>query len=191
MQWLPRVRVWLVRHPLVYWAVVVAAATVVVVGVSGAIAGIDRRRTAWGHTVRVWVVTGDTPSGGTVDAEPRDYPVAMVPAAALTSAPRGALARHPLARGEVLVTGDIAAGGLAALVPDGWVALSVPADHAGHVTAGAHVELFASGQLLAAGRVIATGDTSVVVAVESADAPGVAQAIGDGQVLIGLDAGDG
>jgi hypothetical protein len=114
----------------------------------------------------------------------RDYPAAMVPAAAVTSSPEGASSLQTVADGEVVVLGDVAASGVAARVPPGWLAIAVPARAGEHLVLGARVAAFSAGAQVSSGHIVAIDDQQVIVAVPAADAPALSQAIAGGTVLL-------
>jgi len=126
-----------------YWLVIGLCATAVWLNVSAAQARVADARHRWGTTREVWVASAAAAPGEPVIARTRDYPTAMVPSAAVTSLPADALAAHPLAAGEVLVTSDLAGP---ASVPSGWVVFAVPLDGAPSLVAGERVSIFGSGQ---------------------------------------------
>lgn len=111
----------------------------------------DAARRSWGATRPVAVATRDLAPGDTLDAgsfEVRTLPEAVVAPAALADPTPGAVVRQPVVAGEPLVPARLAPEGLtgtAALVPEGYRAVSVPAAPAGlpPVTVGDHVDVLA------------------------------------------------
>lgn len=95
-------------------------------------------------------------------ARPHDYPAAMVPSAAITTAPGDAVAAHAVAAGEVLVAADLAGP---SAVPAGWVVFAVPSEGAPALLAGDTVSLFGSGQLWCDGVVHSVDGERADVAV--------------------------
>jgi hypothetical protein len=177
MSLLPRVRLALARRPWLYWLAVGLCAAGVWFGVAGAQAQVAHARDGWGRTRRVWVADGDVAAGAAVHATAADYPVAMLPSSALTSAPGEAMAARSVADGEVLVADDLADD---RSTPTGWLAFAVPADGAPALLVGDHVAVFGSGERWCDGIVAAaTGavDGMVDVMVEVAVPPDCASAL--------------
>jgi hypothetical protein len=85
----------------------------------------------------------------------------------------------------VLVAADVDVAGTAGLVPPGWVAVPVP-QRSAVLAIGDAVAAFANGTRLADGIVVARDDEQVVVAVPPETAPGVAQAVPGGALVVGL-----
>ena len=187
MALLPRIRSLLARRPWIYWSfvAVLAAAGAAVVG--GAMGAVDARRAEWGTTRTVWVARHALAPGDAIDAEPRSYPLAMVPRTAVMTVDAGAVARHPLAAGEVIVGSDLGAQGAVALIPAGW--LAVPVANAPVVyRPGDEVSLLADGAVLSSGVVVDVDESAVMVAVPAPDAPGVGAAALAGTLVIALAA---
>jgi len=185
-----RVRLLLVRRPWVWWSAVGLTAVVVGIAVSGAVRRLDEQRRAWGERRTVWVASATVAPGETLLAEARTYPVAMIPAAAVTELPAAAVARQRVAAGEVVVGDDVTPAGTPGLVPRGWVAVPIP-QRSAVARVGDAVAAFADGRRLADGVVVATGEEHVVVAVPADAAAAVAQAVPGGAVVIGLLAAPG
>ncbi|MGB8860533.1 MAG: hypothetical protein WCC60_14835 [Ilumatobacteraceae bacterium] len=164
MHLLPRLRLLLARRPWIYWFLVGCCACVAWLAMASAADDAAQERSSWGTTRRVWVTHDVVTAGSRVDAVALDYPVAMVPAAALTAAPDG-VAAHSLAAGEVLVHGDIA--GDDGLTPDGWLVFAVPAEGGPALAAGDVVTVFGSGRQWCDGTVVgaSVGEGSAEVAV--------------------------
>ncbi|MFT3852924.1 MAG: hypothetical protein QM733_09325 [Ilumatobacteraceae bacterium] len=179
-----RVRLFLVRHPWVWWAAIAVVAIVVGVSVGGAVRRLDEERRSWGEPRQVWVAMADTAPGEPIVADARTYPVSMVPAGALDAPPAGA-ARQRIAAGEVIVADDVTTTGTPGLIPPGWVAVPVaqrsPVAHVGD-----EVAAFADGRHLADGVVVAVDADQVVVAIPAESAPAVTQAVPGGAVVVGL-----
>ena len=184
MHLLARLRLLLVRHPWVWWAAVVVAAVVIGVAVGGAVRRLDDERGAWGERRDVWVTTAAAAPGDPVVAERRSYPLAVVPADAVTERPTG-VAHQRLAAGEVLVAADVVATGVPGLVPPGWVGVPV-AQRASVAGVGDAVTAFADGRRLGDGIVVAADAEQVVIAVPADAAAAVAQAVPGGAVVVGL-----
>lgn len=185
MQLLPRIRSTLARHPLLWWATVGALAVLCGVLVAGAMRRVDEQRRAWGATRPVWVATAALAPGEPLEFERRDYPVAMLPSAAVTSSPVGAVAHQRVAAGEVIVAGDVSTGGLAGLIPPGSVAVAVPA-RASQFHVGDGIVAFANGERLANGQVVGVEAEQVLVAVPADAAPALTLALPAGAVVLAL-----
>lgn len=185
MQLLPRIRTTLARHPLLWWAAVGALAVLCGVLAAGALRRVDEARASWGTTRVVWVASAAAAPGDALVAERREYPVAMVPASAVTSSPAGAMARERIAGGEVIVAGHISLGGVAGLVPTGSVGVAVPL-RSPQLHTGDGVAAFANGQRLADGIVVRIDDDQVVLAIPADAAPGLTMAVPAGAVVLAL-----
>ena len=170
MRLLPRLRLLLARRPWLYWSAVGVCAAAVWASMSAAAAGVERERAAWGATQRVWVTDAALGAGEPISASAREYPTAMVPAAAVDMLPSG-VAAHPLSAGEVVVASDVA--GARGLLPFGWLVFAVPIDGSPTLGTGDAVAVFGSGQRWCDGVTVAVGDRSVEVGV----APDCAAAI--------------
>lgn len=174
------------RRPMLWWILIVALASVAAGFALRALQHVDAERRSWGDTEQVWVAGSDIAPGELLEAVVREYPVAIVPAAALRSAPGSVAARRHLGVGEILVADDITAPGTAALLPAGSVAIAVPIRAAAHLPVGADVVAFANGARLATGTVVAVDDEQVVIAVPADEAPALTLALPGGTVIVGL-----
>jgi len=192
MSVLARLRQRLARSPWIYWAVVAALAVVAAATVSRATSGIADARDAWGRPRRVVIATIDLAAGDPLAGAVRvaSVPEPLVPPSALDAdAPvDGAVARSPIAAGEMVVAVDVAApGGPQALTPAGWLAVPVAERVPSGARVGDRVEVASGGIVLAADGVVVVADQgggSVVVAVPATDAPMVAQAASGDAVLL-------
>jgi hypothetical protein len=115
------------RRRLGAWTLAIGVALVVRDITGDALA----ERVAWGRTVDVVVATAPVKPGeqfgGRVALRP--VPVALVPDAAVRTPPGGRRAAHPIGRGEVVTTADLAAvgsGPVAARLPEGTAGVMVP-----------------------------------------------------------------
>lgn len=180
-----RLRLVLVRRPWIWWLAVVVTAALAASAVASSVRRLDETRRSWGEQATVWVASSAASPGEALQVEGRTWPRAMIPPDAVTTAPLEAIARQHIGPGEVIVTGDVATGGLPGLVPPGWVAVPV-AQRSSVAHAGDAVAAYPDGQHLADGVVVAVGDDQVVVAVPADAAPAVTQAIPGGAVVIGL-----
>lgn len=158
----------------------------------------------YGTEGRAWVVRdelapGDVIGAGDVALEPR--PVAFVPESAVVEDPVGRRVSGDVAPGEVLTEQRLAGGdrrGAAALVPEGWRAVAVPAvDAALPVEVGQRVDVIAAGAGVdgaPAGAVVAedgvvvhvADDAVVTVAVTATAATRVVAALAGGYVALAL-----
>lgn len=153
--------------------------------------------TAW--VVRADLAPGDDIEAGDVVAEQR--PAALLPAGAVTDDPTGRRAAAIVRAGEVLVEHRLAGGdrrGAAALVPDGWRAVAVPAlEVALPVEVGQRVDVIAAvdpsgtgvvGRVVAEDGVVVhvADDDTVTVAVTPDQATRVVAALAAGHVALSL-----
>jgi hypothetical protein len=185
MRLLPRARTLLARHPVVWWAVVVALGVISGVSTAGALGRVDAARRSWGAGRAVWVASAAVAPGDPLVAERHVYPVAVVPASAVTSSPAGSAARERVAAGEVIVAADVDATGLAGLIPPGSVAIAV-ATASPQLHPGDGVAVFANGVRLADGMVVAVSSEQVVVAVPASAAAELAVAVPTNAVVLAL-----
>ena len=161
MSQLARLRRLLARRPWLYWAAVGAVALLIGLQVQAALAAVDHARRDWGTPVTVWVATAPAGRGDPILAEAREYPVAMVPAGALTGAPGGPAARA-VETGEILLASAVGAG---ADVDPAAVVVAVPSSAAPRLVVGDLVTLFGNGAAVCDGTVTATGGDTTEVAV--------------------------
>ena len=158
----------------------------------------------YGHQVTAWVVTAAVEPGaalgpGDVVAEAR--PASFVPSRSVTQDPVGRRATEALAVGEVVVEDRLAGGarrGAAALVPEGWRAVAVPALEAAlPVEVGQRVDVLAAHDPSGTGAVGTTvaqdgvvvhvaEDGTVTVAVTPSQATRVVSALAGGLVALAL-----
>lgn len=163
-------------------------------------AAVDR----YGRAASAWVVTrplepGDVVGDDDVVAETR--PASFLPSGAVTEDPVGRRATQVLHRGEVVVEHRLAGGdrrGAAALVPEGWRAVAVPALEAAlPVEVGQRVDVLAAldptgtgaiGSTVAEdGIVVHVGDDdTVTVAVTASQATRIVAALATGVVALAL-----
>ena len=162
MSLFPRLRWALARRPWLYWLFVCICAAGVWLTTASAQALVTAARANWGTTRRVWVTDRDIAVGEPLHAIPREYPLAMLPASAVTSSPDDAVATRVISSGEVVVAADIAGDGP---IPAGWAVFAVPAGGAPALVAGDAVLMFGSGQLWCEGIVAAADDEQIDVGV--------------------------
>jgi hypothetical protein len=123
-------------------------------------AGAARARAEWGTARVVWVAARDAAPGDSVIADSRQYPVAMVPATALTTPPAQPVAARHIAAGTVLVAADLLDD---TSVPLGWVVFGVATAGVPSLHAGQGVAIFAAGQRVCDG--ITSSDATELVEV--------------------------
>jgi hypothetical protein len=180
-----RVRVVLVRHPLLYWALVAAPLSMVAVSVESARSSAIDARDAWGATRQVWVSTSPRDIGEVVRAERRTVPEAMVPDDAVELDPNGRVARRPATRGEVITDRDVAPSPLALSVPPGHVALPIGQSPMPDAEVGDGATLVLPDGSVD-GVVVAIDDEAVTVAVAMDEVPRVAAALWGATVVVGI-----
>lgn len=158
----------------------------------------------YGRPTAAWVVTealepGDVVDGDDVEAESR--PASFLPSGAVTDDPVGRRVTEVLRRGEVVVEHRLADGdrrGAAALVPEGWRAVAVPAlDAVLPVEVGQRVDVLAALDPTGTGAVGSTvaedgvvvhvaDDGTVTVAVTPSQAARIVAALASGVVALAL-----
>jgi pilus assembly protein CpaB len=197
------------RRPLLYWTLAVALAATTGLLISALLGGARDARERLGATRPVLVATRALPAGhllGPGDTEVRSQPAAYLPDGTMTSAVDGAALAVPLAPGEPVLEGDLAAARLsevAALLPAGHRGVAVP--HGGAVlplARGDTVDVLATVEPAVAGEageptfpvarravVIDVGEDGVTVAVPDDAAPRVVYALTAGTVTLVLSAG--
>lgn len=112
-----RARLALRRRPLVWWAVVIASASVVGLSVSGAVEAARAEARRWGPPVPVVVAAVDLAPGAVLGADTvlvETWPAEVVPRGALRTVPGGAVVGQPIAAGEAVVTRRLDRSGLVA-----------------------------------------------------------------------------
>jgi hypothetical protein len=184
-----RVRLLLARSPWLYWAFVAALAACAGYLVMRAASNVEAARDEWGSARTVIVAIGDVAPGAPLVGvvERRELPAPMVPPAALEAVDEAAIARQPVAAGEVIVAHDVAPSGAPqSLIPPGWLAVAVSEPVPAGAGIGDAVSVASGGILLAPdGVVVATADDDVVlVAVPADEAPHVARAASTGDVAL-------
>lgn len=192
------------RPPPRRLVIVVLLAIVVGVAVHRTTTTAARRAAALGEMRTVAVATTDVAAGATID--PGDIalverPLAHLPDDAVEDDPTGSSVRTALTPGEVVVHQRLAGGGrtgAAALVPEGWRAISVPVvDAALPVETGDLVDVIASfdptlsardpSLVIAADAVVVdVAEDAVTVAVTRARVTDVAFALANGIVTLAL-----
>lgn len=150
---LAALRLVLARHRWLHWLAVALLAAGAALTVEHRADRLAAAQRAWGRSVVVQVTVGPVARGDPVVTRAARVPQALVPDGAVEgdAMPAGSVAAHGLARGEIVVEGDLAGGDL----PDGGVVLRVPATLAGGATAGDRVTLYGNGTALCDGDVVA------------------------------------
>lgn len=158
----------------------------------------------YGRSTTAWVVQsglepGDEIGSGDVSAEPR--PASFLPAGTVTDDPVGRRVIDVVRPGEVLAEHRLAGGdrrGVAALVPEGWRAVAVPALEAAlPVEVGQRVDVLAAldpegtgaaGSTVAEDGVVVhvAEDGTVTVAVTPSQAGRIVAALASGVVALAL-----
>lgn len=212
-----RARRVLVR-PMARRLVALSVAVLTGLTVTSLLRATEAERDRWGERRSVAVALRDLQPGDVLDggaAQLQELPDVAVPAAALSDVPVGAIVRQPIASGEPLVAERLAPDGLdgvAALVPVGHRAVSIPLGPAGAppVRLGDHVDLLAvvpaagpafpehpaEGEpapavpLVEGALVVDVTEQAVSVAIRQAQAPTVAYAVTNGIVLVALAGAD-
>lgn len=160
MHLLPRLRLAFARRPWLYWLVVGTCALMVWQRLAAASSAAAHAAHGWGASRVVLVAEADVEPGVALPIARRAYPLAMVPGAALSEAPRTPIAARHVVAGQILTADDVVGP---ATLPAAWVVLSVPAEHSPHLVAGDPVAVFQSGRQACAGRSTAVGTDRVEV----------------------------
>jgi hypothetical protein len=181
----------LARRPWLYWLSVLLLGGGLALVVARAAAGIEEARDAWGEPLDVYVAVIELAPGDPVadHVERRAAPAPVVPTAALTALPDGAVARQHVSFGEIVVEADVAPSAAPqALIPDGWAAVAVAEAVPSGARIGDDVRPVSGGvELAPAGVVVGYGEESVLVAVPAADAAAVAMAAASGELALLLE----
>ena len=183
------------RSLVLRWVAVAVAAALVAVEAASVGAAARAARDRWGEVAPFAVAVTRLEAGDRIGADDvvvELRPVAVVPDEALASAPVGRVVSATVLAGEVLVADRVAPGGTsatAALVPEGWRAIAVPASPAPPVEPGDRVDVLAPDVVAEDAVVVHVDDDVVTVAVSAADAPAVAEAATVAFVVIALKSG--
>ena len=200
---LSRARVFVARHPVVYWTLVGTLAATAALAVDQRLDRVAEARAAWGTSRSVLVAVRDIEPGaalGPRSVVSRVLPVAALADNAVGAVPAGAVALHRIVAGEVVLGHHVAPGpGAAGRLPAGTSGILVPASASGLPLAlGDVVDVVAiddplgaqaggdGSVLAAAGLVIGTTDDALVVAVDDADAARAAAAAASGRAVLVL-----
>jgi Flp pilus assembly protein CpaB len=144
---------------------------------------------AEGALVEVTVLARDVPAGQVIaaaDVRRARLPAPAVPRTAAATTPVGATASVDLIAGEVVLARRLGARGLAGLLPKGTRALTVPrAAGTPPLERGQRVDLVSGAAVLVeAATVIAVEESGITVALPTAAAPAVAEAVAAGTVTL-------
>jgi len=182
MQVAARARLFLARHPSVYWLAVAVLAATVAFGVSRRLADIDAARERWAAGRTVFVAAGDHQPGDPLDARAVELPAAAIPPSAVDQLTPDARARQHIVDGEIVVARDIMPPtGPAAGAEPGTLVVPIVDPLATDVRIGLRVQVVAEGLVLADVATVVEVDGDVAfVAVEPTSAPVVAAAARDG-----------
>jgi hypothetical protein len=177
-----RARHVLARRPWIYWVVVATLAGLAAVSVHSEMNSIAIERGRWGTSRTVMVASRFHEPGDPIVAQPEAVPLAVLPDAALSEIPSGAVVRQRVASGEVLTEHDLTSrAGPAALADAGTVVVALSDPLARDVAAGLAVQVSADGVVVADSAVVTRVDGDVVfVAVSRRDGPVVAAAAQQG-----------
>ena len=188
MNVLPRLRLLLARRPWLRWLVVGLCAAVVATQLTSAQSALERERSRWGATRRVWLTAGTTQAGAPLAPLQEDWPEAMVPPDALAELPDNPVAARTVPARQPLTALDVAGEGT---VPAGWAVFSVPGDGLPSLAGAPAVSVFSGGTRLCDG--VATSGTSAAprsetagaeVAVPPDCAAGLSAALASGDLVI-------
>jgi hypothetical protein len=188
------------RHPWLRGLAILTLAACVGGSVLAAMARVERERESWGTSTTVVVAArdvapGETMSGATVA---REAPLALAPPTAVHTLAPSATATQRIAAGEIVVESDVVrVGGPLALLPAGWLAVTVPDSTGGSALEsgalfrpGDPATVLADGAVIAADAVVvAVAAQSIVVGVPAADAARVAQAANQRAAVVALGSG--
>ena len=173
-----RSRIFLARHRLVYWSIVLAIAAGTALLVEGRIGALDEQRSRWAETRSVLVATEDLVPDGPIAADTIDLPLVAVPPAAIEAIPPRAALRQRVMAGEVLVTADLISGAGPALHADrGTVVVGMRDPLSPGAAVGQRVWVASEGVTVAPdAMVVGVVDDVIFVSVAERDGPAVAAA---------------
>jgi Flp pilus assembly protein CpaB len=186
-----RVRFFLRRFPVGWWAAAFLLVILTGVTVSSLVGRASALASRRGAPVRVAVATRSVGAGDVVasgDVVLRDVPAGLVPTGALRRPPVGRTLLAPLARGEV-----VTAARIGAFIPDGTRALAVPVGPGTpSLRRGDRVDVLATfdgdeptfAVASAAGVLDVVAGKAVTIAVTTDEAPRVAFALAQGTVTL-------
>lgn len=186
-------RTLLARRPWIYWLFVVAVAGLIAVAVSNALADVRRERDAWGETTTVRVAAAAIEPGDLIAplVETRTVPIAMAPDSARITIDGTTTARQWVGVGEIVTDVDVGpVAGPLALLPTGWLALSVETTMPTSFTVGDPAMVLAAGSTVAAEAVVIDVlDDAIIIGVPAGAAPAVAEMVVQRLAVIALSGG--
>ncbi|MEO6123900.1 MAG: hypothetical protein ABIR32_09325 [Ilumatobacteraceae bacterium] len=186
-------RTLLARRPWISWLFIVGIAGLIAVAVSNALSDVRRERDRWGETTTVHVAIAAIAPGDLIAplVESRTVPIAMAPASAQVTVDGGTTARQRVAVGEIVVEVDVGpATGPLALLPAGWLAITVEDTMSTSFTIGDHAAVLAAGSNIADDAlVIDVLPDAVVIGVPADNAPAVAEMVAQRLAVIALSGG--
>ena len=190
------------RRPILYWAATAVVATVCAVTVGGLTARAEQAAARYGGLRAVAIVVHPLSVGDEVgegDVTVQRVPRAFVPEGALSAAPIGRTVLAPLYQGEAAIAERLAPDGLhgvAALLPEGALAMAVPSGPTAlRLAVGDVVDVLAtagdgSTRVVAdEALVVDVSGETVTVAVEQREGPLVATALTQATVNLALTSG--
>jgi hypothetical protein len=171
-------RLFLARRPWIRWITIGSIAAIAGISVHAQLESVDAARAQWVDRVRVPVATSHTLPGEVLEWAWREVPAVAVPDDVATGLPRGAVVRHPVGRGEIVVRADLATGaGPAAGADRGDIVVPISDPLIANPSIGLDVAVYSDGLVLAAdGRIVHVETDVVFVAVRATNAPMVAAA---------------
>jgi Flp pilus assembly protein CpaB len=179
-----------VRHRIGRWLAAATAGLVAAAALSGAVADAESARADWGTPVEVVVSDRLLRTGEVVTADAvavTAVPARLVPDDAISDPPLGLRVVSEVGPGEILVARRLSSGpGSAAAIalPDGTRGVTLDRSQVfGDVGDAVDLHALVSGAPLTQGVVVHTDETSATVAVTTADAAAVVDAISQGGVV--------
>jgi Flp pilus assembly protein CpaB len=190
------------RSPLLFWFLALALALLTGSTVARLVGRAEAAAARYGSVRRVTVATHALAPGDVIDTSDvvaRDVPAAFLPKGAMTTPPVGRTVVVSVFEGEPLLRGHVApaaTSGVAALVPDGMRAITVPRGPApAPVRRGDRVDVLATVEggegpptfaVAEAALVVDVQADSATVAVTPDEAPRVAFAAAGGVVALAI-----
>lgn len=185
-----RLRMLVLRHRIGRWMLAAGAGLLAAAALNGAIADAESARADWGTSVDVVLTRRLLQAGEVVTADAvtvASVPAQLAPADAVSDIPVGLRVVSEVGPGEILVTRRLSSGpGSAAAIalPDGTRGVTLDRSQVfGDVGDAVDLHALVSGARLTQGVVVHTDETSVTVAVASADAAAVVDAISQGGLV--------
>lgn len=179
-----------VRHRIGRWMAAAAAGLVVAAALNAAVADAESARAGWGTPVDVVLARRLLRTGEVVSADAvalTAVPARLVPDDAVSDPPLGFRVVTEVGPGEILVARRLSSGpGSAAAIalPDGTRGVTLDRSQVfGEVGDAVDLHALVSGARLTQGVVVHTDEISVTVAVATADAEAVVDAISQGGLV--------